>query len=50
MQDGGPKGYPPPTLIHPQFEEMSLKYTGATFVKVDVDEMQAVAEKVWMFS
>ncbi|KAI9221706.1 thioredoxin-like protein [Blastocladiella britannica] len=35
----------PCRMIAPVFEQLSGKYTGATFVKVDVDELSDVAEK-----
>ena len=34
----------PCKMVAPKFEEFSKQYTGATFVKVDVDELQSVAE------
>ena len=32
-------------MVAPKFEEMSLKFSTAKFIKVDVDENAAVAEK-----
>ncbi|TPX56190.1 hypothetical protein PhCBS80983_g04716 [Powellomyces hirtus] len=35
----------PCKMIAPKFEEFSNKYSGATFLKIDVDEVPEVAEK-----
>ncbi|KAJ3146818.1 Cytoplasmic thioredoxin isoenzyme 2 [Geranomyces michiganensis] len=35
----------PCKMIAPKYEAFSTKYTGATFVKLDVDEVPDVAEK-----
>ncbi|KAL3158313.1 hypothetical protein ABBQ38_010557 [Trebouxia sp. C0009 RCD-2024] len=35
----------PCRMISPYFEELSTKHTGATFIKVDVDAVEAVAQE-----
>ncbi|DBA87995.1 hypothetical protein WJX77_008883 [Trebouxia sp. C0004] len=35
----------PCRMISPYFEELSTKYSGVTFVKVDVDAVEAVAQE-----